>query len=89
MTHLPEPISVQCIHTGNGIDFHFACFQLNTMNFQNEEGVKNLAWFDNDNALFNKILPKRALLRNTKYEDYNPLVLRKILACWINGAKLD
>ena len=39
--------------------------------------------------MYNKILPNRAMLRNTIYEDYDPGVLRKILAFYIAGAKLD
>lgn len=84
---LPEPISVQCILT-NGFKFHFTCFQLNTLDFSTNNGIKNLVWFDSDNALFNKILPKRAMLRNTKYEDYNPEVFKKFLALYLNGAQL-
>ena len=55
----------------------------------NNNGIKNMAWLDSDNALFNKILPKRAMLRNTKYEDYDPMVLQKIIAMYVNGGQLD
>lgn len=85
---LPEPVSVQCVLT-NGIKFHFTCFQLNTLDFSSNNGIKNLVWFDSDNALFNKILPQRAMLRNTKYEDYDPEVFKKFLALYINGGRLE
>ncbi|KAK2143922.1 hypothetical protein NP493_4363g00000 [Ridgeia piscesae] len=84
---LPEPISTQCVMT-DGATFHFVCFQLNTLNFDSGDGVKNLVWFDNNNEMYNKILPKRTMLRNTKYEDYDPEVFKKILALYVNGARL-
>ena len=88
MKTLREPISTQCVTT-NGISFNFVCFQLNTLNFDSEEGVKNLVWFDNNCEMYKKILPKRAMLRNTKYEDYNPEVFQKFLAFYMNGINLN
>jgi large subunit ribosomal protein L37 len=75
----------------DSIKFNFACFQLNTLDFSTTTGVKNLVWFDSqgNHAMYNKILPKRAMLRNTKYEDYDPEVLQKILAFYVSGANID
>ncbi|KAI0231495.1 39S ribosomal protein L37, mitochondrial [Lamellibrachia satsuma] len=84
---LPEPVSTQCVMT-DGATFHFVCFQLNTLNFDSGDGVKNLVWFDNNNEMYKKILPNRTMLRNTKYEDYDPEVFRKMLALYVNGAHL-
>ena len=84
---LPAPVCLQCVHT-DGITFHFTAFQLNTLDFTSNDGIKNFVWFDNDNKLFNKIEPKRAMLRNTKYEDYDPEVFKKFLAVYLNGAQL-
>ncbi|ESO02640.1 hypothetical protein HELRODRAFT_161929 [Helobdella robusta] len=83
---LPQPISTQCVVT-NGRSFNFVCFQLNTLDFE-ESPVKNLVWFDSDNMLFDKIIPKRAMLRHTKYENYSPEVLKKVIAMFINGADI-
>ncbi|XP_064650784.1 large ribosomal subunit protein mL37-like [Lineus longissimus] len=83
-TTLPEPISGQCVHT-NGIDFHLIFYQLNTLDFSSTEGIKNFVWFDRSNRLFEKRVPKRAMLRNTKYEDYDPVVFKKLLAVYLNG----
>lgn len=44
---------------------------------------------DVENKLFNKILPKRAMLRNTKYEDYDPEVFAKILAFYLTDTDVN
>lgn len=82
---LPKPVSAQCIMT-NGINFTFTCFQLNSLNYSSP--VKNLVWFDSENQVVNKIIPKRSMLRHTKYEDYNPEVISKVLAFYANGVDL-
>ena len=84
--NLPEPITIQCIYS-NGELFSFMVFQLNTMDFETtSHRIKNFVWFDRDNTMYNKILPKRAMLRNTQYEDYNPEVFQKMLAFYVNGS---
>lgn len=83
---LPEPISVQCVHS-NGETFHFVAFQLNTLDMADNNGIKNIAWVDPDHKLFNKIIPRRAMLRNTLYEDYDPNVFQKLLAMYVNGVQ--
>jgi large subunit ribosomal protein L37 len=74
----------------NGSKFLFSCFQLNTLNYKNNDGIKNFVWFssDGDQPMYNKIVPKRAMLRNTRYEDYDPDVFRQILTFYANGANL-
>jgi large subunit ribosomal protein L37 len=75
----------------DGAKFLFSCFQLNTLNYSNNDGIKNFVWFspEGDRALYNKIVPKRAMLRNTRYEDYDPDVFRQIVAFYTNGASLS
>jgi len=86
---LPEPISTQCVMTDGDI-FRFVCFQLNTLNFDTSDGVKNLVWFDEDERpLFNRLVPKRAMLRNTRYLDYDPDVFRQLVAFYVNGVNLS
>jgi large subunit ribosomal protein L37 len=87
---LPEPVPIQCVMT-DGAKFLFSCFQLNTLNYSNSDGVKNFVWFssEGDRSLYNKIVPKRAMLRNTRYEDYDPDVFRQIVAFYTNGASLS
>ncbi|XP_074653079.1 large ribosomal subunit protein mL37-like [Tubulanus polymorphus] len=88
VTNLPEPVTVQGIKT-DGEKFHFVCFQLNTLNINSNDGIKNLVWIDKDNYLFHKILPRRAMLRNTIYEDFDPSVFRKFLAFFLNGLHIE
>ena len=88
VTTLPEPVCVQAV-SSNGVKFQFGCFQLNTLDLSSDKGIKNLAWFDNDNFMYQRMEPKRAMLRNTQYQDYDPEVLRKLLAFYVNGADLS
>ena len=88
VTTLPEPVCVQAVST-DGVIFHFGCFQLNTLNLSSDSGVKNMAWFDNDNRMYERLEPKRAMLRNTEYRNYDPAVLRKLFALYVNGADLS
>jgi len=74
----------------DGDIFRFVCFQLNTLNLRTGDGVKNLVWFDaEDRPLFNRVVPKRAMLRNTRYLDYDPALFRQLVAFYVNGAALS
>ena len=44
-----------------------------------------MLWKRTNNALYRKILPKRAMLRNTAYEDYDGTVLERILGMYATG----
>ncbi|KAF6025449.1 MRPL37 [Bugula neritina] len=82
-TLINNPICVQTIHT-DGISFGYTCFQLNTTisNTQAEElgysTRRNIAWVDDD-LLFAKNIPRRSMLRDTTYTNYNPHVMQKVL----------
>jgi len=85
---LPEPISTQCVMTDGDI-FRFVCFQLNTLNFETCDGVKNQVWFDEDERpMFNRVVPRSAMLRNTRYLDYDPDVFRQLISFYVNGLRL-
>lgn len=74
-----HPVSVQTIHT-DGQTFGFTGFQLNTHETDfKKEIIRNQAWVHSD-SLYNKQVPHRASLRNTKYHSYNPAVIRNVLA---------
>ncbi|GAB1601875.1 39S ribosomal protein L37, mitochondrial-like isoform X1 [Argonauta hians] len=84
---LPEPINVQCVSM-NYNTFNFLFFQLNTLNFQSSEGVKNLLWCDAKNVMFHKELRKPWLgraHRTNKYRDYDSTVFPKFLAVYLSG----
>ena len=86
---LPEPITIQNINM-DWTTLNFLCFQLNTLDTNSDDGVKNLAWCDNDNKLFVKNYPKPWREDKTwhqiHYEDYSPEVFEKFLAVFLNGA---
>lgn len=83
-TLITEPVCIQTVHT-DGEMFGYTCFQLNTLVSSAEAASmnyatrRNLAWVDSD-RLFEKAIPRRSMLRDTKYLDYNPEVFKKILA---------
>ena len=68
---------------------NFLCFQLNTLDMQSDAGVKNLAWFDTDNQLFEKHYPKPwyedEKFKKFRYEAYAPNVFEKFIAVYLNG----
>lgn len=74
-----SPVSVQAIHT-DGETFGFTCFQLNTLETNSNESdiVRNQAWVYSD-RLYCKEVPRRAMLRGTKYHSYNGDVVHKIM----------
>lgn len=87
ITTLPEPICVQCVSLDQQ-SFSFLFFQLNTLSFDSDHGVKNLIWMDTENKLFNKILSQPWLSkakRDERLEDFNPKVFEKLLAVYLNG----
>lgn len=78
---LPEPITVQCIHT-DGKHYHFFVYQLNSLD-ANDDSTKNF-WYT--------LQPLR-LFRHAQYhdgkpviEEYNPEVFRRIFAFYRNGS---
>ncbi|NP_001136159.1 mitochondrial ribosomal protein L37 [Nasonia vitripennis] len=78
---LPEPITVQCIQS-DGKQFYFSVYQLNTLDIDGENGMKNYCW----------TLPKLNLYNVGGYENgkpvvegYNPEVFRRILAFYKNN----
>lgn len=83
-TLISEPVCVQTVHT-DGELFGYTCFQLNTLVSSTEAATmsyasrRNLAWVDSD-LMYEKIFPRRTMLRDTQYRAYNSEVFKKILA---------
>ncbi|KAI4498174.1 hypothetical protein M0802_006660 [Mischocyttarus mexicanus] len=77
---LPEPIIVQCIES-NGRQFHFSVFQLNTLDINKTEGIRNFWWSSPVLNLFDEACYKtgRPILSN-----YNPEVVKKLFAFYKN-----
>lgn len=86
--NLPEPISVQCVNLSDTA-LNFTCFQLNTLNFDNDQGIKNFVWFDTGNQLFSRHLPQPwkedEFYHKRRYENFNPAPFDKMLALILNG----
>lgn len=73
---LPEPICVQCIQT-DGRLFDFSVFQLNTMNLNGAEGIKNI-WYQTEQ------MPLYTICAYDKgipiLEGYNPEIMKYLFA---------
>lgn len=82
--NLPAPVCLQCIHT-DGVLFNFIYYQLNTLDFSSNSKIKNMVWIDSGNALYQREEPKRAMLRNTLYSNYDSSVVDKLYASYSNG----
>lgn len=88
--NLPEPICVQCVDM-NQNTLNFTCFQLNTLNLDKDDGIKNFVWFDAGNRLFTKHLPQPwkkeedEKYLKTRYTDFDPKPFDKMLALVLNG----
>lgn len=81
---LPEPVAVQCIQT-DGNWFHFLVFQLNTLNLDGNDGVKNVMWHIPRIQLFNSC----AYIRGKPVlEGYNPEVFRRMLGFYKHSVNL-
>lgn len=77
---LPEPIVVQSIQT-DGKSFHFGLFQLNTLNLEGLDGLKNY-WFQLESMdLFNDCGVKHG---KPTLEGYNKDVFRILNAFYNN-----
>lgn len=80
VAELPEPITVQSVHIKKA-KFQFGVFQLNTLNLNGDDGLKNF-WFSS---------PPIDLYETCAYEEarprlagYNPDVLKHVLAFYQN-----
>ena len=86
---LPSPVCAQHVGMDAVGSLYFTFYQLNTLDFSDSDGVKNLAWFDNRRKLYSKLIPKRAMLRNTRYLDYDPEVLDQLMTVYMMDVDLD
>jgi len=55
--HLETPLVTKCVIT-DGIQFTLMCYQLNTLSFQEDSGIKNCAWASHSMNLFEKSASK-------------------------------
>ncbi|XP_076752808.1 mitochondrial ribosomal protein L37 [Xylocopa sonorina] len=59
--HLPEPVVVQCVQS-DGQNFHFSVYQLNTLDLDGVEGIRNFWWSE----------PSMKLYTQAQYEKGKP-----------------
>uniref|UniRef100_A0A2K6T459 Large ribosomal subunit protein mL37 n=1 Tax=Saimiri boliviensis boliviensis TaxID=39432 RepID=A0A2K6T459_SAIBB len=87
---LEQPVVVQSVGT-DGRVFHFLVFQLNTTDLASNEGVKNLAWVDSDQLLYQHfwclpVIKKRVVVEPVGPVGFKPETFRKFLALYLHGA---
>lgn len=88
----PLDIPITLININLSFDtINFLVFQLNTMDFQNEDGIKNFAWFDSE-KLFTKtycqpwLEPRvngQLVFKPPEFSDYNKKAFEKFLALYL------
>lgn len=87
VTTLPEPVCVQCVSLDHQ-NLNFTFMQLNTLAFDSDNGIKNFAWVDSGNDLYQKLLSQPWMpraIRDQRLEDFDPLPFQKLLAVYLSG----
>ncbi|XP_056388140.1 39S ribosomal protein L37, mitochondrial [Hyla sarda] len=87
---LPQPVVVQSVGT-DGQLFHFMVLQLNTLDFQSNDGIKNLVWMDGDQALYDTVackpkIKRKVVLIPAGIAGFKPETFVKFWAMYLNGA---
>merc|ERR1712150_190799 len=81
---LPEPVAVNFIHT-DGCNLHFSAYQLNTLNLEDQHGIKNIFWHEEDISriydVCDYVKAKPTLL------GYNPEVFSKFAAMYFQNTE--
>ncbi|TRY73787.1 hypothetical protein TCAL_01941 [Tigriopus californicus] len=80
---LPEPVAVQFVKT-NGFRTTFSAFQLNTLDLENDEGVKNVFWHAPRQDFFTQCEYAQAL---PIFRGYNPEVFKTLIGMYLQGVK--
>ncbi|XP_022108538.1 39S ribosomal protein L37, mitochondrial-like [Acanthaster planci] len=62
---LPTPFVTQCVVT-NGVLYSYIHVQLNTLQLESSDGIKNMVWLDANNALYQDMYPPHIKIRRTK-----------------------
>ncbi|KAL8178629.1 UNVERIFIED_CONTAM: 39S ribosomal protein L37, mitochondrial [Gekko kuhli] len=86
---LEKPIVVQSVAT-NGQNFQFMVFQLNTTDLDPSHGIKNLAWIDADQLLYEDArsrpeIRKKVVTIPAGVHGYQPATFKKFLAFYLHG----
>ncbi|XP_068095104.1 large ribosomal subunit protein mL37 [Hyperolius riggenbachi] len=86
---LEKPVVVQSVGT-DGQLFHFMVLQLNTLDLESSDGIKNIVWMDGDQALYDTARAKSKMIKNKTIphgvRGLNPATFLKFWAMYLNGA---
>lgn len=74
----PEPIAVQCTYSDIN-SFGFLAYQLNTLDYENDGGIKNQVWVDGPYELFSECNHDKGL------EGYSDQAFQRFLAFYKSG----
>ena len=80
---LPQPITVHFVN-GNGIKFHFSVFQLNTLDLDGKDKVKNIFWHQAE--MDHLYTDCSYALSQPTLTGYNHAVFNKLLAMYLLNA---
>ncbi|XP_017891628.1 39S ribosomal protein L37, mitochondrial [Ceratina calcarata] len=78
---LPEPVVVQCIQS-DGQNFYFSVYQLNTLDIDGEEGIRNFWWAEPTIKLYEFAGYKEG---QPYLDGYNSDVFKRLLAFYRNN----
>lgn len=74
----PEPVTVQCTFS-DVKSFGFMAYQLNTLDFEGDSGIKNQAWVDGPYDLY------QSCNHETGLQGFSPFAFQRFLAFYKNG----
>lgn len=78
---LSSPLAGQCIGL-DGKNFHFMCYQLNTTDFETDQGVKNMVWVSEPVPLFEEC--SQTHWQNPEYySGFDPKAFKLFQAMWL------
>nr|DBA17962.1 TPA: hypothetical protein GDO54_016265 [Pyxicephalus adspersus] len=88
--NLEKPVVVQSVAT-DGQLFHFMVLQLNTLDLESSDGIKNIIWMDGDQALYDTVASKAKIRRKVVVvpagvSGLKPETFLKFWAMYLNGA---
>ncbi|KAG8228472.1 hypothetical protein J437_LFUL009337 [Ladona fulva] len=77
---LDKPITLQCVHT-DGRRFHFLIYQLNTLDLDGNEGIKNIVWMTPLENMFEVCAYQKG---KPELVGYNEEVFERLLSFYCN-----
>ena len=93
---LQQPLAAQCVVT-NGIKTSLLCYQLNTLDLKNDDGVKNMVWLNEGLLMYKKAKLEEFKGSNKKspvtfepvIEGFNDSFFEVFTNMFLNGVRND